>query len=973
MAAQQRLPPPYGRLIQREAQVPFSFEGRRYQAHPGDTVASALYAHGVKTLARSFKYHRPRGVLSMSGFDANVLVQIGSKPNQRADSAPLKNNLPAVGAQNRSGTAERDYLAALGWLERFLPVGFYYRTFFRPQGSWSSFYEKIIRRLSGLGTVDNAALEYQRSDKRHLFCDVAVVGGGLAGMSAALRAAQGGAEALLFDSGSRLGGASSYGDEAACRSGRELIAQIEQEKNLDYYCRATAQGLFEDNWLAVEAEDRFYKVRARQVILAAGAYEQILVFRNNDLPGVMLCSAARRLLWHYGIRPGRRAVVCTVNDDGLDTALMLHQAGVEVAAVADWRRHAAPQHERLDKIGAVVHTGCGIYEAKPTRSWSSWPFGGAVGGVRLARIDEDRRAKPFGKLIPCDLVCMAGGYVPALSLACHQGSYMACSEKSSTLGMDEVPDGVQIAGKANGVYGQTRADGIRAAERALAALGMGETAAEDDRADPHAENAERNHPFPIVPHPAGKEFVDLDEDLSIRDVENGIADGFDHGELLKRYSTAGMGPSQGRQSMLPVLRLAAQARGLPCSLTATTTRPPLNGETFRLLAGQRLTPYRCSLMHGRHLELGAQFLQAGLWYRPNFYGPREREEETALAEARVVRQGVGLIDVSTLGGLEVRGPDAAAFLNRCYTTGHAKHPVGRVRYVLLCDDSGAIVDDGVAVHYEADHFYVSASTTHVDATYHNLTWLNAQYNMNLDVINVSSAFAAVNIAGPLCREVLQPLVDDLDLSAESFPYMAAGLGHVARIPARIIRIGFVGELGYEIHVPAHQGMELWDCLMQAGKTHHIRPFGVGTQRLLRLEKGHIIVGQDTDGLTTPLEANMSWAIGKKKTEYIGRAAIETRRRMGLERVLVGFRLQDRDAPVPPECCLVVDGDQIGGRVTSAARSESCEGDIIGLAFVPPGKKESGSVFQIKLPDGKLLRAVSSRIPFYDPENKRQDL
>jgi sarcosine oxidase subunit alpha len=363
---------------------------------------------------------------------------------------------------------------------------------------------------------------------------------------------------------------------------------------------------------------------------------------------------------------------------------------------------------------------------------------------------------------------------------------------------------------------------------------------------------------------------------------------------------------------------------------------------------------------------------AGSWYRPAYYGTPEEREAASLREARAVRAGVGLIDVSTLGGIEVSGPDAAAFIDRIYATPHAKQPVGRTRYALLCEEGGAIVDDGVACRLGENRFYLTATTSAVDQTYRKLLWLNVQWRMDVDILNVTSALAAVNIAGPRAREVLATLGGDVDLSPQAFPYLAVRVGTIEGIPARLMRVGFVGELGYEIHVPMSRGLTLWDALMRAGAPAGIVPFGVEAQRLLRLEKGHVIVGQDTDGLTHPYEAQLAWAVSKTKPEYIGKPAVDAQVAAGLQRRLVGFLLADQAAPPPPECCLVVRDEAITGRVTSCARSEA-RGSAVGMAYVALAQSEPGSTFTIKLPSGARVLAHVVSLPFYDADNARQQL
>jgi len=540
---------------------------------------------------------------------------------------------------------------------------------------------------------------------------------------------------------------------------------------------------------------------------------------------------------------------------------------------------------------------------------------------------------------------------------------LAYDARLGTFRVEELPGGVHLAGSVAQVFepGRVIEDGAAVGRAALAGR---------PRAMPTADVV--SHPWPIFPHPKGKAFVDLDEDQTVQDLVNAVADGFDDPELAKRYTTTAMGPSQGRHSALNALRIVQSANGRGVAqVTTTTQRPPFMPESFAVLAGRGFEPARLTPMHHRHLELGAEMIVAGLWYRPAYYGPAGQRERAIADEVRAVRTNVGLIDVSTLGGLEVRGRDAAELLNRTYTFAYAKQPVGRSRYVLACDPTGAIMDDGVACRLADDHFYVTATTSGVDVLYRSMLRWNAEWRLEVDIANVTAAYAAVNIAGPRSREVLATLPGDVDLSPEAFPYLAVRSGRLAGIPVRMMRVGFVGELGYEIHCPASYGEALWDLLLEAGRPHRLRPFGVEAQRVLRLEKGHVIVGQDTDGLTFPQEAGMEWAIAKAKPFFVGKRAIEVQGARPLTRKLVGFRLQ-ADAPLPPECVLVIRDGAIVGRVTSAARSEAC-GGIVGLAYVHPADAEPGSRFTVKLEDGGKVEPTVVPLPFYDPENKRQEV
>ena len=955
-------------MIDRERPVGFSFEGRVYQGYEGDVIASALAAEGQWLLSRSFKYHRPRGVLTMAGQDANTLVQLPDEPNVLADRHPISPGLEVMG-QNYRGSLDKDDYAHLDRFGRFMPVGFYYRSFFRPQGAWKH-WEPRIRAMAGLGRISKD-MPHGYYDKAYGFFDVVVVGGGPAGMAAAIEAGQTGLDVLLVDEWPVLGGSLTYarfgtGGGAPKRLRQDLMAEIEALPNIEVMTGAVCNGAFTDNWLPVLRGNRLHKIRAKQVVLATGSFEQPMVFRNNDLPGVMLSSAAQRLMRLYGVAPGKRGVIATANDHGYELALDLLDAGVEVAAVVDLR--AAPSSsavvENLVAHAVRVERGKAIYEAIGKKH---------VEAVRLARIEGQGETGAAGRPIACDFVCTATGYSPAGNLVWYAGGSFSYDDETAMHRIASLPADMFAAGSLNGTYqlDAVMADGKRAGWEAAKALGKVQGEPPTVPADGLARQI--THPFPMFAHPKGREFVDVDEDLQIKDIKNAIADGYDDIQLLKRYSTLGMGPSQGRTSNIAGIRITASVTGKsPDEIGTTTSRPPFSAEKFAHLAGRSFEPVRETAMHHRHVEAGARMMTAGLWMRPAYYGPKDQADRLIAAEVENCRQNVGLIDVSTLGGLDVRGPDAAEFINRVYTWAYLKQQVGRARYLLMCDESGVIIDDGVACRFHDQHYYLTATTSGVDAVYRQMLWWNAQWRLDVDITNVTSAYAGVNIAGPNSRKVLETLDTDIDLSAEGFPYMGIREGHVAGVPVRMLRVGFVGELGYEIHCPSSMGEALWDALVEAGESFAIRPFGVEAQRVMRLEKGHIIIGQDTDGLTQPYEADMGWAIGKKKTFYVGKRAVEIQDERGIFRKLVGFNLVNEHAPCPKECHLVIRDNEIVGRVTSAVRSPTLD-KVIGLAYVAGDQAEIGQRFQIKIEGGRMIEAVVVSMPFYDPDNQRQEL
>lgn len=961
-----RLPPIAGEWIDRATDLSFNFEGKTYPGYAGDTISSALLAADAGVLGRSFKYHRPRSVLSMANHDVNAVCQWGDRPNVRADVTALQDGM-TLSAVNTFGGLASDKARHLGLFARFMPVGFYYKAFYSKK--LFPMWERMFRTLTGLGKVDFAT-PHLRTAKRYDFCDVLVIGAGPSGLAAALAAAAQGAEVVVVDENAHPGGSGGYAlgaDAARTAEHAAQLAEVESNPAIRLLTGTYAAGYYTDHWIPLVNGDVLTKMRARSVVVASGAYEQPAVFRNNDLPGIMLASAAQRLIYRYAIRPMQKAVVLTANQDGYRAALDLLAQGIEISAVVDLRTttgHSAVEQAVAGK-GIRILTDHSIIEAVAGSD------GKSVVGATVAKTPQPGSLPTLnGETLACDGIIMSVGWAPAANLLYQAGTRMRYEKALEQFVPDTLPNGVFACGRVNGVHtlASRRLDGQRAGSAAAAHAGFGSA---QSFAIP-GESDCPTHPWPIVSHPKGKNFVDFDEDLQLQDFENAVQEGFDNIELLKRFSTVGMGPSQGKHSNMNALRILARLTGKePQQVGTTTARPFFHPVPMSLLGGRGFNPERRTPMHSRHDALGAKWMPAGVWQRPEYYRVAGKDRQTCIREeVNAVRSGLGIIDVGTLGKLEIIGPQAAEFLERVYISKYAGLKVGMTRYAVMCDEAGVVIDDGVVARLADDHFYFTTTTSGAATIYRELSRLNTMWQLDCGIVNHTGAFAAVNLAGPKSRAVLAQLTD-ADLSSAAFPYLALREATVAGIPARLMRVGFVGEWGYEIHVPANLGPALWDALMTAGKKHNIRPFGVEAQRLLRLEKGHIIIGQDTDGLTNPYDVGLEWALKMDKPFFVGKRSLQVIDRQPRKQQLVGFKLGSAfTGTAPQECHLVIEKGEIAGRVTSIAWSPTL-GHHIGLAFVRPEMAANGTPIAIRLSDGSTVQATVTRTPFYDPENLKQ--
>lgn len=948
-------------VIDRSREIHFTFDGREYPAYPGDTIASALTAAGVRVLSRSFKYHRPRGLLCCGGYCPNCLMRVGEEPNVRACRTRVEEGM-RVRHQNAWPSLNRDLMSLIQLGSPLLPAGFYYKTFIHPRSLWP-LYEQVLRRAAGLGEVDSRIPEIEFSHQ-YLHADVVVVGGGPAGLSAASSALEQGSRVVLFDENPTLGGHLRYSREQPVSS---LPPAIQPHPNLDVYTDTTVVGWYLDNWLAAIRGEHLFKVRTKAIVVATGAYEVPLVFDNNDLPGVMLGSAVQRLLHLYGVIPGRRALIVTANDDGWALAADLQAAGVAVSAIVDERARAGCTSSHVEEL---LGTGVPVFwqHTIQTARGSS-----GVQGAVVAPVAANGGIDPVGtRTLDCDLIAVCAGWTPATELVSAAGGKLTYDETRGEFMPASLPPSLYVAGRAavtrspDAQAEEGRQAGIRAA--AFAGLTSGPSGESRSAPADHGPAEPRTNSALVRIPGKMKQFVCYCEDVTHHDLETAIEEGYDNIELLKRYSTISMGPCQGKMCSANAIHLCAQANGRSIPETGmTTTRPPFTPVSLGALAGMHMEPVQQTPIHEWHLTHGAKMMIAGLGLRPAHYGD-------IAAEVKAVREQVGLIDVSTLGKFRLTGPGVPTLLDRLYINQWKNLGLGRVRYGVMCNDEGVVLDDGVCAHLGDQEWLMTTTSSGAGSIFEWIQWwLQSGWGEGVHVTDMTEVYAAFNLAGPQARALLQKLTT-LDLSNAAFPYMHVRSGEVAGIPCRLFRIGFTGELSYEIHCPAGYGLHLWQAVMEAGQGMGMRPFGIEAQRVLRLEKGHIIVGQDTDAISDAIAADLSWAVKLDKPDFLGKRSLVRISREGPKQRLVGFKMV-HPGVVPDEGLQIVNPDanhklEIIGYITSSKFSPTL-GEAIGLCWLPAHlAAQEGAPFWIRMDAKQLQEARVHHGPFYDPTGVR---
>ncbi|SDU07212.1 sarcosine oxidase subunit alpha family protein [Stappia sp. ES.058] len=993
-----------GGRIDRGTPVSFTFDGKRYAGFAGDTLASALLANDVHLVGRSFKYHRPRGIVTAGSEEPNALVGVArsqakhasgeATPNLRATQVEIHDGLAAE-SQNRWPSLSFDIGAVNDKFSPLFVAGFYYKTFMWPKSFWNKVYEPFIRAAAGLGKAPKKP-DTDTYANTYAHCDVLVAGGGPAGLAAALGAARNGARVILADEQAEFGGSLLHeaGAEIDGMSAADWVkaalGELSGNERVTLLPRTTVFGYFNQNFLALAERvtdhlaepdpslprERMWQVRAREVVIASGAIERPLVFPENDRPGVMMAEAGRIYANRFGVLPGRRTAVATACDSAWRGAFDIAEAGGAIAVIADLRADPpAALVERAKSLGIPVEAGCAVT--------------GVIGKTRVKRVLLGRMSEA-GVLsageVEADCLLMSGGWTPNVSLHSQARGKLDWNAQIGAFLPGNPVQAQRSAGSCKGVDGlaEVLADGARAGAAAANAAGH------DGKAPTFAATggeAGSGWWLGAVPHDRDaarvRAFVDFQNDVTAKDVKLAVREGMQSIEHIKRYTTTGMATDQGRLSNMNALSIASTALGneIP-QVGLTTFRQPYTPVTLGTLAttsrGDLFDPVRRTPIHDWAAEQGAAFEDVALWKRAWYFPKAGEDMHGAVArECRTVRESLGIFDATTLGKIEIVGPDAAEFLNRIYTNPWTKLGVGRLRYGLMLNEAGFIMDDGVVGRLAEDRFHITTTTGGAPRVLaHMEDYLQTEWgDLNVWLTSTTEQWAVIAVQGPKAREAIAPLVDDIDLATDAFPHMSVREGHVmGGVPCRLFRMSFTGEAGYEVNVPPSRARAVWEAIWSNVEKLGGCAYGTETMHVLRAEKGFIIVGQETDGTVTPDDVGMTWAIGKKKPDFVGKRSLarpdlvaEGRKQM------VGLLTKDGKTLLEEGAQVTVErtparGTSALGHVTSSYHSPAADRPIA-LAMIANGRARLGETLHVPMPDGGIAVEVVQPV-FVDPEGSR---
>ncbi|SDA77266.1 sarcosine oxidase subunit alpha [Sinorhizobium sp. NFACC03] len=974
----------------------FTFDGRTLTALEGDTVASALLANGIHLVGRSFKYHRPRGILSAGAEEPNALLDVSRdaarrQPNVRATVQEVFDGMK-VESQNRWPSLAFDVGGLNDLMSPFFAAGFYYKTFMWPKAAWHAIYEPFIRRAAGLGVAPTEA-DPDHYASRYAHCDVLVIGAGVAGLSAALAAAKAGAKVIICDEQPEVGGALRYesGTTIDGKDGwdwaQETAKALAAMDNVTLLTRTTGFGYYNHNFVGLVERvtdhlaaldkslprERLWQVRAKKVILANGQIERHMVFANNDRPGIMLASAGRTYLNHFGVAVGSKVGVYTAHDSAYEAAFDLKRAGVTVAAIVDCRENPGEAVlAEARRLGIEVLTGHSVIKAG--------------GKLRVNSISVARNGGGSARKIAVDALLVSAGWTPSVHLFSQsRGKVKFDAATQRFLPGTYLQDCLSI-GACNGT------DDLQATiDEALAAGELTARAAGAEGGAQVALSGENRFGWTggmigaaegAGPDTTVKAFIDFQHDVCAKDIRLAVREGMHSIEHIKRFTTNGMASDQGKLSNMHGLAIAAEALGKDIPQVGLTTfRQPYTPITFGAIVnhsrGPLFDPARKTPIHAWEEAHGAEFEDVGNWKRAWFY-PRAGEDmhEAVGRECKTVRDVAGVFDASTLGKIEVVGPDAAQFLNLMYTNAWDNLKPGRCRYGIMLRDDGFVYDDGVVGRLAEDRFHVTTTTGGAPRVMNHMEdYLQTEFpHLKVWLTSTTEQWAVIAVQGPKAREIIAPLVEGIDLSNEAFPHMSVAEGKICGVPTRLFRMSFTGELGFEVNVPADYGQAVWEAIWARAEPMGACAYGTETMHVLRAEKGYIIVGQDTDGTLTPDDAGLSWAVSKKKPDFVG---IRGLKRPDLvkdgRKQLVGLLTKDPNVVLEEGAQIVADPNQpkpmtMLGHVTSSYWSENC-GRSIALAMVAGGRERLGQTLYVPMADRTIAVEVSDMV-FFDKEGGR---
>ena len=987
-------------FIDETTRVSFKFDGKTYYGFKGDTLASALIANGIHLVARSFKYHRPRGIMTAGSEEPNAIVQINgntayTEPNVRATEIEIYDGLEAS-SQNCWPNVNFDIGGINNILSPLLPAGFYYKTFMWPASFWEK-YEYFIRKSAGLGKSPTKP-DPDLYEHKYIHCDVLVIGGGISGIMAAKTAAENNYKTLLLDEKPHLGGTTIYQNSEFNKINNQYsskwleneISKLKNIKNLEIKTRTSVAAYHGYNFLLArenltdhlplnkkkdKIRQRLLKIRAKKVIAATGSIERPLIFNNNDRPGIILSSAIKKYSDYYGVVCGKENILFTNNDSAYETAISLFNKGIKINAIIDIREKVNSEiTNHAEKIGIKIYNSYTIVDTSGYRR---------IKEVSIMKLSKDGQSVTGSKIkIKCDCLGISGGWTPAVHLFTQSGGKLKFDNEDNVFIPSKYPSDQISIGSCNGEFDLNTI--IKNFNQNIKNfLGIDKTSFEDLKINSTKEILKRN--IWLLPSDKAigkcKPFVDFQNDATAKDIKLALREGFRSIEHVKRYTTTGMGTDQGKLGNMHALGIISDTSGVKMSDLGTTTfRPPYTPLTFGTIVGRNVGEFfdifRKTPMHDWHVDNNAEFENVGQWKRAWYY-PKKGESmfDAVQRESKAARDGAGILDASTLGKIDIQGSDASEFLNRVYTNAWSKLTIGKCRYGLMLNEDGMVYDDGVTTRLDENHYIMTTTTGGAATVLGKLEdYLQTEWpELDVYLTSVTDHFATISVCGPNSKKIVKKVIPDLDLSDEEFPHMSFKNAKIDNIKCRVMRISFTGEQSYEINIQANFGKSVWEKCMEAGKEFNITPYGTETMHLLRAEKGFIIVGQDTDATLTPIDLQMDWIVSKKKYDFIGKRSLYRSDTIREDRKqLVGIVTEDPREVLEEGAQIVADVSkkpvEMLGHITSSYFSPNLNKSIA-LGVVKGGKNMLGKKLFIPMKN-KIISVQVADPVFLDKENKR---